>query len=152
MKSSSSSSSCRAISTDISNLLSSPFPIVHCFRQLFRNTSRIGTELLYVGSSWSSCLWSSMWRGPQEEGKRGETMGRRNLPPLLQYFSEARTVGVTSNWSRVWSFQEKLGTRLVYKQMYQHLFRIGFCDEQQPSNSSYFAAIFLLSFQSSKRL
>ena len=38
-----------------------PFSIVHCFRQVFMATSRIGTELLYVGSS---C--SSMWRGPQE--------------------------------------------------------------------------------------
>ena len=26
----------------------------------------IGTELLYVGSNWPSCLCSSMWRGPQE--------------------------------------------------------------------------------------
>ena len=42
------------------------FSIFHCFRQLFRNTSRIGTEQLYVGSSWSCCLCSSMWRGPQE--------------------------------------------------------------------------------------
>ena len=29
-------------------------------------TSCIGPELLYVGSSWSSCLYSSMWRSPQE--------------------------------------------------------------------------------------
>ena len=29
-------------------------------------TSRISTELLYVGSSWSCCLCSSIWRGPQE--------------------------------------------------------------------------------------
>ena len=43
-----------------------PFSIVHCFRQVFRATSRICTELLYVGSSWSSCLCSSMWRVPQE--------------------------------------------------------------------------------------
>ena len=28
-------------------------------------TSRIGAELLYVGSSWTSCLCSSMGRGPQ---------------------------------------------------------------------------------------
>ena len=34
--------------------------------QVFRATSRIGTELLYVGSSWSSCPCSSMCRGPQE--------------------------------------------------------------------------------------
>ena len=63
--SSSSSSSCRAASTDIPVPLSSPLPIVDCFRQVFRNTSCIGTELLYVGSSWSSCLCLSMWRGQQ---------------------------------------------------------------------------------------
>ena len=34
--------------------------------QVLKATSRIGTELLYVGSSWSSCLCTSMWRGPQE--------------------------------------------------------------------------------------
>ena len=62
----SSSLSCRAISTDIPDPLSPPLPIVHCFRQVLRTTSRIGTELLYVGSSWSSCLCTSMWRGPQE--------------------------------------------------------------------------------------
>ena len=26
----------------------------------------ISTELLYIGSSWSTCLCSSMWRGPQD--------------------------------------------------------------------------------------
>ena len=36
------------------------FPVV------FRVTSHIYTELLYVGSSWSSCLCSAMRRGPQE--------------------------------------------------------------------------------------
>ena len=55
-----------AISTDIPDPFSPPFPIVHCFRQVFRTTSRIGTDLLYVGSSWSYCLCSSMWKGPQE--------------------------------------------------------------------------------------
>ena len=59
-------SSCRAISTDISDLLSSPHPIVHRLRRVFRATLYIGTELLYVGSSWSSCLCTSMIRGPQE--------------------------------------------------------------------------------------
>ena len=66
LMSSSSSSSHRAISTDIPDPLSSPFSIVHCFQQVFRNASRIGTELLYIGSSWSSCSRSSMWRGRQE--------------------------------------------------------------------------------------
>ena len=46
--------------------LSPPLPIIHCFRQVFRATPRICTKLLYVGSSWSHCLCSSMWRGPQE--------------------------------------------------------------------------------------
>ena len=59
LKKSSSSSSCRTISTDISDPLSPYLPIVHCFREA---TSRIGTELLYVGSSWTSYLCSAMWR------------------------------------------------------------------------------------------
>ena len=49
-----SSSSCRAASTDIPDPFSPPLSIVHCFRQVLRATSRILTELLYVGSSWSS--------------------------------------------------------------------------------------------------
>ena len=61
-----SSSSHHAISTDIPDPLSPTLPIVHCFWQVFRAKSHIGTELLYVGSSWLSCLCSSMWRGPQE--------------------------------------------------------------------------------------
>ena len=56
-------SSCRAINVDIPDSLSPFLCIVYCFRQVFRTSSRIGTELVYVGSSWSSCLCSSMWRG-----------------------------------------------------------------------------------------
>ena len=41
-------------------------PIVDCFRQVFKTTSHIGTELLGVGFSWSSCLYSFMWKGSQE--------------------------------------------------------------------------------------
>ena len=61
-----SSSSCHAISMDITNPLSPLLPIIHCFWQVFRGTSSICTELLYVCSSWTSCLCSSLWRGPQE--------------------------------------------------------------------------------------
>ena len=61
----SSSSSCRAISTDIPDPLSPPLPIVPCFRQLITTTSCISTEL-YVVSRWSFCLCSSLWRGTQE--------------------------------------------------------------------------------------
>ena len=43
-----------AISTDIPDPLSPQLPIVPCFRQILRATSRIGTELLYVGLNWTS--------------------------------------------------------------------------------------------------
>ena len=62
----SSSSSCHAISTDVSEPLSPPFHIVHCFWQVFRATSSLCTELLYVCSSWTSGLCSSLWKDPQE--------------------------------------------------------------------------------------
>ena len=51
---------------DIPEPLWPPLPIIHCFRQVLRSTSRIGTEPVYVGSRWSSCLCSSMWRDPHE--------------------------------------------------------------------------------------
>ena len=56
----SSSSSCRAASTDIPDPLSPLLPIVHRLRQVFRTTSRILTQLLYVCSSWSSCFCSAI--------------------------------------------------------------------------------------------
>ena len=64
--SSSSSSSCRAASTDIPDPLSPLLPIVHRLWQVFRAISRILTELLYVCSSWSSCFCSAICGGPWE--------------------------------------------------------------------------------------
>ena len=52
----SSLSSCRAASTDIPDPLSPLLPIIHRFWLVLKATSRILTELLYVGSSWSSCF------------------------------------------------------------------------------------------------
>ena len=49
--------------TDIPNTLSLLLPIVHCFWQVHRAISRFLTELLYVGSSWSSCFFSAIWGG-----------------------------------------------------------------------------------------
>ena len=60
------SSSCRAASMDLPDPFSPPVSIVHCSGEVFKATSCIGTELLYVGSSWLSCLCLSMWRSPQE--------------------------------------------------------------------------------------
>ena len=60
----SSSWSCCTISLVIPDPFPPLFSIVHYFWQVFKATSCIGTELLYVGSSWLSCLSSSMWRGP----------------------------------------------------------------------------------------
>ena len=54
------SSSCHAISMDISDPLLPLLPIVYCFWQVLRATSCIGTELLYVGLSWLFCLCTSM--------------------------------------------------------------------------------------------
>ena len=62
----SSSWSCHAISTDIPDPFSTSLPIVHCFQQILMAKARIGTQLLCVGSSYPSCLCTSMWRGPQE--------------------------------------------------------------------------------------
>ena len=59
-------SSCRVISTDISDPLSPPLPFIHWFWQVFQATSSISTELLYVSSTWKSCLCSSLCRGPLE--------------------------------------------------------------------------------------
>ena len=65
--SSSSSSSCRATSMDFPDPLSPLFSIVHRSRQVSQATSCISTELLSIGSCWSSNLCSSMWGGPQED-------------------------------------------------------------------------------------
>ena len=43
-----------------------PVSIVHCSREVFQATSLISREYLFISSSWSSKLRSSMWRGPQE--------------------------------------------------------------------------------------
>ena len=66
INSSSSSSSCRAASTDIPDPLSPLLPIIHRFWQVFRVTSHILTQLLYVCSSWSSCFCLAICGGPQE--------------------------------------------------------------------------------------
>ena len=44
----------------------SPFSIIDRSQEIFKAISCIGTELLYIGSSGSSSLCSSMWKGPQE--------------------------------------------------------------------------------------
>ena len=62
----SSSSSCRAGSTDIPDPLSSLLPIVHRSRQVLRTTPRILTQLLNVCSCWSSCFCTAMCGGPWE--------------------------------------------------------------------------------------
>ena len=60
----SSSSSCRAASTDIPDPVSPLLPIIHRLRQVFRVTSCVLTSLLYVSSSWSSCFCTTICGGP----------------------------------------------------------------------------------------
>ena len=55
---------CRTAITDLS--LSTSVFIVHRSWEIFKAISCIDTELLNIGSSWSSYLCSVMWRGPQE--------------------------------------------------------------------------------------
>ena len=62
----SSSSSCHATNTDFPDPLSPPISIVHRSREVFKATSCISAQLSYIGSSRSSCLFSSMWRRTQE--------------------------------------------------------------------------------------
>ena len=52
------SSSCHPTSVDLPDPLLPPFSIIHHSQLVFKATSCISTELLYVGSSWSSCLYS----------------------------------------------------------------------------------------------
>ena len=66
LSSSSSSSSSRAASTDIPDPLSPHLPIIHHLRQVFRVTSCVLTQLLYVSSSWSSCFCTAICGGLQE--------------------------------------------------------------------------------------
>ena len=74
-----SSSSCHAASTNLPYHLSPLASIIHRSREVFKTISCIGTELLYVGSSWSYYLCSSMWMGPQEY---------LTMPLLLQQCNE----------------------------------------------------------------
>ena len=62
ISSSSSSSSSRAASTDLPGPLSPPVSIVHCSREAFKAISCVSTEMLYIGSSWSSCLCEGVYR------------------------------------------------------------------------------------------
>ena len=60
------STSCRAASTELPDPLSQLVPIIHRPRDVFKATSCITTELLYIGSSWLPSPCSSVWWGPQE--------------------------------------------------------------------------------------
>ena len=61
-----SSSSCCVTSTDLTDPFLPSIFINHHSWLVFKATSCISTELLYIDSSWSSCLCFSMWRSPQE--------------------------------------------------------------------------------------
>ena len=55
-------SSCRTASMDLLDPLSPPISIVHRSWDVFKAIFSIGTDMLYIGFSWLSCLCSSMWR------------------------------------------------------------------------------------------
>ena len=69
------------------NPLLPPVSIVHHSREVFEATTCLGTELLYIGSSWSSCLSSSMWRVPQEYVTNVFVLTSPALPPCLVHLT-----------------------------------------------------------------
>ena len=84
-------SSCHTAITDLPDPHSPLVPIVHRSRQV---TSCIGTELLYIGSSWLSYLCSSM--------------GRDRLEYIAYVFVlTSLTVSRMSGWSNLDSFRDK---------------------------------------------
>ena len=56
-------SSCLTDNSDLPDNLSPPISILYRSQDVFQAKSCISTDLLYIGSSWSSNLCSSMWRG-----------------------------------------------------------------------------------------
>ena len=71
-------SSCHVTSTDIPDPLSPLLPIVHRLWQVFRATSHILTELLYVCLRWPSCFCLAICGSPYE------TSSLMSLSLLLQ--------------------------------------------------------------------
>ena len=61
-----SSSSCHVASKELTEPLAWPVSIVHFYREVFRVMPCICIELLYIDYCWSSCICSSIWRGPKE--------------------------------------------------------------------------------------
>ena len=78
----SSSLSCHAASTDLPDHHSLPISIVHRSREVFQAFC-IGAELLYIGSNWSSCLYSSTWRCPQSVPLMSSSLHLQQCPACL---------------------------------------------------------------------
>ena len=64
-----------------------------------QGTSRISTELLYVGSSWPSYLCSSMWRSPQEYVTY-ELVSTSPVGSRMSGSSQEKYAGVINNFTR----------------------------------------------------
>ena len=56
-------SSCRVVSTDFPNSLSTIVSISHRFQLVFKTTSCVCTELLLTSSCWSANTCMSVWKG-----------------------------------------------------------------------------------------
>ena len=82
----------QAISMDIPDPLSPPLSIIHCFRQVLRDTSCIGTELLYVGSSWNYMVSSHYFY----------LIHMRNLTPSPEDTTVSIFKAAPTAWSEKW--------------------------------------------------
>ena len=93
-----SSSSSRAISTDIPDRLSPPLSIVNRFRQVLRT---IYAELLYEGSSWSPCLWSAMCGVHKNTSLTSSSLLLQQCPACLVRLTWIVFVGVVGGCTAV---------------------------------------------------
>ena len=98
---SSSSSSYRAASTDILDPLSPLLPIVHRLWQVFRATSSILTELLYVCSSWSFCFCSAICEVHRSTSLMSSSLLLQQCPACL-----ARLTWIVFRWPYSWCLVE----------------------------------------------
>ena len=110
----SSSSSCCTASTDLPDPLSPPISIVHRFRELFRATSCIGIELLYIASS---CC--PVFARPREGVHRCISLMSASL--LLQkcHASLVRLTLIVFVMGRSWSY--KLMEFLIMVEFFQYI-------------------------------
>ena len=89
-----------------------------------RSSSHIGTELLYVVSSWLSCLCTSLWRAPQEYIPyelilTSPEVSRMSGLPNFDSFWDRYSI-IKSCWQKI-SYKEYINIYLFISYMYVYI-------------------------------